>query len=149
MILSLTCTSSKREYPIQCTMSNTSAGHSNHQPSHISPCVSFSIPPLCSLIYQLIKRWIDVVRKLNLRDGLHPLSRTSNRKSYQPLFTQRRVKDPLRAKLCGEIHAAAKHSPKSDIFAENEDSLIRAESVCKSTIDSLEQILAGGRRGFR
>lgn len=99
-------------------MTNAAHRHTNHETSAIHTCASSSESHLRCLIDELVERWVDVVGKLNFRNRLHALRRSTNREAHNCLFTQRCIEHSFGPEVCGEIHAAAEYTAKGDIFAE-------------------------------
>ena len=99
-------------------MAYTAAWHPNDQSSNVTTCAPLSISPLSSLIDNLIKSWIDIIRELYFRDGLHPLGCTAYCETHNTLFTQWSIEYSLWTEIPMKSHSAAKNATKSDIFAE-------------------------------
>lgn len=129
-------------------MSHTPTRHPYHHTPNVTSCSTLPIPPLRSLIDQLIKRRIYIVRKLYLCDRLHALRRAANCKAHDSLFAEWRVEYSFRTKVFCKVHAAAKDAAECYIFAEDEGAFVSAEGLGEGAVDGLEEILAGGG-GFR
>jgi hypothetical protein len=104
--------------------------------------MAFSVSPFGCLVHKLIKGWIDIIRKLNFCNRSHSLRRTPNRKSYNTLFTKRGIEDSFTPKFSSKVHTAAKNPAKCDIFAEDENPLVRTKGMRKGTIYCLEKVEA-------
>lgn len=130
-------------------MPHTPARHPDHQPTHIAPRIAFPIPPLRRLVHQLVERGIDIIRKLDLGHGSHPLRGAPDGEPHYPLLAQGRVEHALGPEFGGQVHAAAEDAAKGDIFAEEEDALVGAEGASEGAVDSLEEVLPGCGNRFR
>lgn len=142
-LISVAIIGSKRGLDVQSTMPNTPTRHPYHQPSHIPTRRPLPEPPFCSLIHQLVESRVHIIRKLYLRNRLHPLRCAPYCKTYDPLLAQWGVENSFGAEFRSEIHAAAEDAPESDVFAEEEDTVIGAEGVGEGAIDGLEEIETG------
>ena len=71
---------------IQCSVTNTSAWHSNSQASSIPTAASISVSVFRGLIDQLVECRVDVIRELDLSDGSHAFSSQPNTEAHDTLF---------------------------------------------------------------
>jgi hypothetical protein len=121
-------------------MANTSRGHSNDQPTTVNARRSRPVPVLGDLIVYLVKRWEDVVGKLNLYDRSHALSGGSYREAYQALFAKWRVENALGAEVCRQIHGTSEHAAKLYVFAKHQHSLVCLQCMSQRFVHSGVQI---------
>ena len=129
-------------------MADASARHPDHQAPHVSTGASFAIPPLGGLVNQLIKGRVDVIGELDLGHGFHALRRASNGEPHDALLAQWGIKNSLRPEFCGQVHAAAEHAAKGDIFAEDEHALVATQRVRERAVHGLEEVLPRGHGAF-
>jgi hypothetical protein len=101
----------------QRSMSNASTRHPNHQTPR-DAIRALTIAKLGRLIDELIESWKHIVRELDLSNGPHPLGSASDREASDSLLGERRIENPLAAKLGRKAHAAAEHAPKGHILSE-------------------------------
>lgn len=76
-------------------MPYTTTGHSDNQPSYICTRRALTVPELGGLVDDLVECGEDVVRELDLRDGLQALRSGTNGKPNDSLLRQWRVEDPF------------------------------------------------------
>lgn len=102
-------------------MSHSAAWHPNYHSAYIPSGRSLAVPKFSRLVDDLVKRGEDIVCELDLRNRLHSLCRSTDRKSHNPLFCQRCIEDSLRPELGLQVHGAPEDSAKGNVFAEEHD----------------------------
>jgi hypothetical protein len=105
-------------------------------------CVPGPVPVLGRLIHDLIKSRKDIVGKLHLGDRFHALTRSANREPHQSLLTQRRVEDPVRAKVCRKVHCASEDTPKLNVFPKYKHSLVCLQGMAECFVHGGVEVYA-------
>lgn len=94
-------------FRVEHTMADTTTGHPHNQPTTTlsSGIDTRPEPRFRSLVNQLVKSRIHIIRKLYFSNGLHALKRRPNGKPDNTLLSQGRIKHPVVSKLGRQVHA--------------------------------------------
>jgi hypothetical protein len=115
----------------QCTVTNTSCWHADHQPTTIRTRGTRSVPVFCYLVVYLIKCWKDIIGELDFGDRLHAFCSSTYSKTYQPLLAERCVEDTFCAKVCCQVHGASEDASKLYVLSEYQHPLVCLEGMAQ------------------
>lgn len=83
----------------------------------------------------LVKRWENVIGKLDLSDRRASRSGVADGKARDPLLTERRVEHAVFAKLFFQVHGAAEHAAERHIFAKHDGARVRRHRDAHRIVD--------------
>ena len=101
------------------TMPHSTTGGSDSQATTIKQ-PSGTVPHLCCLVDDLVKRREDVICKLDLCDRCRSRGSCADAESDNALFGQRSVEDTAATEARGESRGAAEDAAKRDVLSENQ-----------------------------